>query len=56
MPLGIRWVRSAGSSKPPITSRTMNLEFVTTSVASWASHDSMAWIVLGWPGGTRPPC
>ena len=56
MPLGIRWVRSPGSSKPSMTSLTMNLELATTSSASWASHDSTAWIVLGWPGGTRPPC
>ena len=55
MPLGMRWVRSGGSSKPPTISRTMNRELASTSSARWASHDSTAWIVLGSPGGTRPP-
>ena len=34
----------------------MNRELASTSSARWASHDSTAWIVLGSPGGTRPPC
>jgi hypothetical protein len=55
MPLGMRWLCSAGSSNPPTTSLTMNFELATTAAASWASHDSMAWIVLASPGGTRPP-
>ena len=33
----------------------MNRELASTSAARWASHDSTAWIVLGSPGGTRPP-
>ena len=51
----MRWLCSTGSSNPPTTSLTMNFELATTAAASWASHDSMAWIVLGSPGGTRPP-
>ena len=56
MPLGTRWMRSAGSSKPVSTSRDMNIDGAITWSDPWASHDSTAWIVLGSPGGMRPPC
>ena len=54
MPLGTRWIRSAGSSNPLSTSRAMNIDGAITWSDPWASHDSTAWIVLGSPGRDAP--